>query len=638
MRERQSILWDWALGTGAIEWSGQGDDGALSSASELVTEQRWLQAIVGDDRDRVASARLEGLSSALQRWSVAYRIALGSGPSVSVLERGSVAQDSNGRPFHAAGMLELVGDDSPQRVSQEPALSADQLALFFDWLPQLAWSTTADGWIDFYNQRWYAYTGTTFEQMEGWGWIRVHDPDDIIRVTRIYRRAFATGQAWEDEFRLRRASDGMMRWHLSRAMPVRDASGAIVRRFGTNTDIHDQKLAAIEHSRLLARAESARAEAEAANEARDRFLAMVSHELRTPLNAVLGWAQLLNTGSIEPSRASSILGKIESNARLQAKLIDDLLDVSRMIGGKLLVGSQPIDLASAADLAVDTVKAASASAGVEIVVTHAQGPTVILGERERVVQILVNLLTNAIKFGKTGRRVELTLESDEKATSVTVRDFGVGLTAEQAAMLFAPFWQADTSTTRKHGGLGLGLAITRHLVELHGGTIAVSSDGPGSGATFRVSFPNAHIAHDATPVGERNAISLSGLRILVVDDEQSAREVLAAALLSAGANVSTAGSVSEALRVLRAGTYDAVISDLAMPEVDGYELAPRARELPGYAKLPLIALTAFAGEADRAAALRAGFDRHITKPIEIGAVAACVVELVRTRLVGGHTA
>lgn len=623
------LMWDWDVVGGAVEWNDDAALGDLVLASTLSTESAWLAAIVAGDRARVRAARATALDAPdrVSHWAVTYHIQAGADAPLLVRERGSVALDAGGVPFRAAGMLNLVEADAQRRASPRPELTAPQLHLFFDWLPHLAWSTDAEGWIDFYNRRWYEYTGTTFEEMEGWGWIRVHDPNDLTRITRVYRQAFSTGQPWEDEFRLRRASDGMMRWHLSRAMPVRDATGAIVRWFGTNTDVHDQKLAGVEYARLLARAERARAEAEGANQARDRFLAMVSHELRTPLNAISGWAQILRTGQVEP-KMDAALAKIEANARLQAHVINDLLDVSRVIGGKLTVSREVLDLGTILEEAVETIRPALAKAGVEIVMRGQATGTTILGDRGRLLQVFGNLLTNALKFGGSGRRIEVEVAVDNAHASTTISDQGVGLDAEQISQLFGVFWQANTSSTRRHGGLGLGLAIARQLVELHGGQIEVRSSGVGTGAAFTVILPTTDPVEPVPAIhdDEGEPIRLCGTRVLAVDDEPSARDVLASALLSCGATVSTAASVSEALRALRGASFDVVISDIAMPELDGYELVARARELPGCEHLPMIALTAHAGDADRAKALRAGFDRHLAKPIDVRALARCVSE------------
>ncbi|HVH42437.1 MAG TPA: ATP-binding protein [Labilithrix sp.] len=631
------LLWDWDIRHSHVEWNENAAIDDLLLAEALDTEEAWLSSISDGDRQHVRRARASAFDAskgAASHWSSTYGLRTGGERPVLVRERGSVAHDPSGRPFRAAGMLEVVDADIASRtVPGPPRLSEAQLGLFFDWLPQLAWSTTPDGWIDFYNDRWYAYTGSTFEEMEGWGWIRVHDPDDLTRIIRVYRQAFVGGQPWEDEFRLRRASDGMMRWHLSRAMPVRDESGKIVRWFGTNTDIHDQKLAAAEHARLLSRAERARADAEAANKAKDDFLAMVSHELRTPLNAVLGWAQLLRSGAVEPSRTELALGKVESNARIQARLIDDLVDVSRIIGEKLTIGRAPVDLESILQLAVDTVRPAAAEGHVEIEFTRRADCATVLGARERLVQVFGNLLTNALKFGRSGGRIEIAVTSDATQVATSIHDYGIGIERDQLTHLFDPFWQANTSSTRRHGGLGLGLTIASKLVELHGGTLCAESDGAGKGATFTVVLPRAREAAPLTSPDDIDPISLVGIHVLAVDDEPSAREVLANALLSCGATVSTAASVSEALRALRSASFDVVISDIAMPEVDGYELVRRAREVPGYERLPMIALTAYASYADRTRAASAGFDLHLAKPIDVRAVARCVSQLVASDVV-----
>jgi signal transduction histidine kinase/ActR/RegA family two-component response regulator len=376
------------------------------------------------------------------------------------------------------------------------------------------------------------------------------------------------------------------------------------------------------------------AQAQAADRAKDEFLATLSHELRTPLNTMLGWVTMLRGGSVRPERQAYALEVIERNARLQSKLVEDLLDVSRIVMGKVRLRLRPIDANPIVTAAVDSLRPSAEAAGVQLYGPTMKAPFTIRADAERIQQIVWNLVSNAIKFTPAGGRVDVELAKDERSVRLSVRDTGVGIAAEFLPQMFERFRQADSSATRPHSGLGLGLSIVRHLVELQGGSIEAFSEGRDRGALFVVEFPLASSTPGESPVAlVGSALSspfLAGYRILIVDDDPSTRELLTEALSVAGAQVVSAESAGQALHLLAVDGADVLISDIAMPEEDGLSLIRQVRALPGeIARVPAIALTAFARADDRDRAIAAGYQMHLAKPVELADLQAAVAKLVR---------
>jgi PAS domain S-box-containing protein len=379
-------------------------------------------------------------------------------------------------------------------------------------------------------------------------------------------------------------------------------------------------------------------EAQRVNRVKDEFLATLSHELRTPLNAVLGWARLLRTGKLDDGARARALETIERNASAQAQLIEDLLDVSRIISGKFQVDVRVVDLAAVSDAALDAVRLAAEARHITLV-AHIDPVPQLAGDPTRLQQVVWNLLSNAIKFTPKGGRVELRVTSVESHVEIAVEDDGEGIRADFLPYVFDRFRQADGTTTRAHSGLGLGLAIVRHLVELHGGSVRAHSDGEGKGAVFAVRLPVAAVRprpFDDTlpervrlggPLGEL-AQPLAGLRVVVVDDETDARELVAAVLTDAGARVVAVGSVAEAIQAIERHRPDVLVSDIGMPTEDGYSLMRRLRAMEKtVGRIPAAALTAYATVQDRTRALLAGYSSHLPKPIEPAELTAVVATL-----------
>jgi signal transduction histidine kinase/CheY-like chemotaxis protein len=376
-------------------------------------------------------------------------------------------------------------------------------------------------------------------------------------------------------------------------------------------------------------------EAQEASRLKDEFLATVSHELRTPLTAILGWTHLLRSG--RPEHTARAIDTIERNARAQVHIVEDVLDVSRIITGKLRLEIEPVRLDQIVQAALDALRSAADAKQLQLSFRSQPGAGETLGDGGRLQQIAWNLLANAIKFTPAGGRVEVTLEQDASTVALQVSDTGIGIRPEHLPRVFERFWQADSSSTRAFGGLGLGLALVRHLVELHGGQVMAHSAGPGKGASFKVVLPlrspaarsGAPAHRSAPPPAAEPRSRLRGLRLLVVDDEVDVRDLLAALLEQQGAEVKTLPSTRAALELLEHWSPDVLVSDIGMPEDDGYELIReiRARGVETRTWFPAIALTAHAQPADRDRALSLGYQLHLTKPVAPATLIAAIAEL-----------
>ncbi|MDQ3069121.1 MAG: response regulator [Acidobacteriota bacterium] len=388
---------------------------------------------------------------------------------------------------------------------------------------------------------------------------------------------------------------------------------------------------------LLEREKLAREEAQAANRAKDEFLATLSHELRTPLNAILGWVRLMSSGSLDVATTERALEIIERNTRLQAQLIEDLLDVSRIISGKLRLDLRPASISSVVEAAIESVRPTADAKRIRLEFASGAARDAVLIDQSRMQQVIWNLLSNALKFTPDGGQVTISLESTDSTLALRVADTGAGINRQFLPYVFDRFRQEDAATTRAHGGLGLGLSIVRHLVELHGGGVLAESEGEGMGSAFTVQLPLAHateIVKNYT-AGSAEALdrlpSLEGVHVLLVEDEDEARELVAAVLQRQGARVTCAKSAEETIAALDQEVPDVLLSDIAMPGVDGYELISRIRATKKWSRLPAAALTAFVAPTDRGKALLAGFDTHVPKPVDPAELTAVIAALAGRR-------
>lgn len=463
---------------------------------------------------------------------------------------------------------------------------------------------------------------------------------DCVHIMDILRGKTFTSR----EVVLKGSGDVHSRPMLLSAGPLRAADQNIIGCVVNLTDITERKKAEQALADLLLREQKARAEAQMANQAKDIFLATLSHELRTPLSAVLGWVRLLREAPT-PQLSAQAVEVIERNARAQAQLIDDILDISRIISGKITLEMKLIQLPPIVNAAMESVRLAAEAKGIQLKTQILDENALVLGDSGRIQQVVWNLLSNATKFTPRGGCVEIAAGCDHQHAYITVSDTGQGIPADFLPFVFDRFRQADGSTTRRHGGLGLGLAIVRHVVEMHGGTVAVESPGPGLGSTFTVRLPAAASDLDfggalaqkgkAGIPPEVDPTLLKGVRILLVDDQADTLTFLAVVLRQRGAQVTTAHSAEGALEFLLKDPPDVLISDIAMPGGDGYHLIQdlRAYEAanPALARTPAIALTAFARTADANDALRSGFQKHISKPVDVGELSSTILYLANAR-------
>jgi PAS domain S-box-containing protein len=505
-----------------------------------------------------------------------------------------------------------------------------------DASPVMVWMAGPDRAGNYFNQRWRAFTGRSMEDEIRSDWAeRVH-PDDLQRVVAAYNTSFDARQEFEMEYRLRR-SDGEYRWIVDRGLPLFTSPDEFIGYIDACLDITERKRAEQEREQLLQSAQDARAEAESANRIKDEFLATLSHELRTPLNAIMGWSSLLQTKKLDEEGNARAIETISRNARAQARLIDDILDMSRIVSGNIRLESRPVDLSGVVGAAIDAVRPAADAKDIELTRILNRDAALVLGDAGRLQQVVWNLLSNAVKFTEPSGHVKVQLRARDSNVEIIVKDDGQGIRADFLPHVFDRFRQADGSITRKQKGLGLGLAIVRNLVEMQGGTVRAESGGAGAGSTFTVALPALTVGADVRSVHREGravehayaSLALAGLRILVVDDEADAHEMLAAVLSNCEAHVRTATSAAEAMALLTEWEPDVLISDIQMPETDGFTFIRqlRAREAKDGVHLPAIALTAHAKAEDRLRSLEAGFQLHVSKPVDLKELALAVATL-----------
>ncbi|MBV8454220.1 MAG: response regulator [Deltaproteobacteria bacterium] len=460
----------------------------------------------------------------------------------------------------------------------------------------------------YWNQSALSYTGATAEQLKPEGALFgfLH-PDDSGDLPAEWAAAEHAKRPFEVKFRIRR-SDGTYRWHLGRGVPQLDENHAIVGWILTATDIEDQ------HQAL--------ANSEAANRIKDEFLAVVSHELRNPLNAIIGWVHLLRSGGLDEAKTQRAIETIENNVNLQVSLIDGILDLSRIVRNKVRLVFRPTDLVSSMQSLLTAVRPAAEHKGLQLVWQSADMPVFVSADPERLQQVISNLVSNAIKFTPKGGRVGIALTHDEHEARLTVSDNGIGIDPEFLPYVFEAFRQADGTSTRQYGGLGLGLAISKRLVELHRGKVQAESGGPGQGATFTVILPllssGAVIHPEEIREQHIEAKSLNGLKILIVDDDPDTREIFGEILAYHGAKVAAVPSVRDAMTEIARMAPDVLVSDIAMPGEDGFSLA---RQLKQYAesqarRVITIAVTGLSGPQHQRHALEMGFEACMNKPLD----------------------
>jgi PAS domain S-box-containing protein len=522
-------------------------------------------------------------------------------------------------------MMAAIGSQMGQFINRKQAeselqASEERYRSLADAMPQIVWTARPDGYLDYYNQRWFEYTGTTMEQTAGWGWQPVLHPDDVELALRRWATAVTTGESYQIEYRFKRAADGQYRWHLGRGVPMRDAEGRIVKWFGTSTDIDDRK-----------RAEEA---AQESNRAKDNFLATLSHELRTPLTPIIGWLHMMRSGMIPTKEFDYSLAIIDKNSHTLMRIINDLIDMSAIMSGKMRIESLPVSLPSVLREAIETVKPEADKRRLRIETDGCdEDALTVLGDRVRLVQIFWNLLTNAIKFSHDDAIVSVRCEAESDELLVVVEDEGEGIRTDFLPFVFERFRQADESKTREHGGLGIGLALVKSFVAAHGGRVVAESAGVERGSRFTVYLPRfrshadsetAALADDAL---EETSLT-PGAHLLLVEDAEDTLTLLQTALGRRGYRTTACDSAAEALHVAAKTKFDLIVSDIGLPQMDGYVLLRRLREMQHLRDVPAIALTGYAAQKDAAASLEAGFSAHLAKPIDPSELIAAIETLL----------
>lgn len=566
------------------------------------------------------------------------------------------------------GGLCVVRDITDQRHAYELAHEAHQRLTFHVENSPLAvveWDS------DFCVSRWSESAERLFgwkaEEVLGkhvtdWKFVFADDVNEVVQLTSKQREGAETRGVLRNRNYTKNGSIVHCEWYNS---VLNDDEGKLVSVLSLVLDVTARELAAQERAWALLREREAREEAEKADRLKDEFLATLSHELRTPLTSVLGWATLIRSGDIDEANYAVALETIERNARLQARLIDDLLDVSRIITGNLHLELRPIDLSPVVEAAHDAVRPTAEAKGIQMRTSLAPSRCSIKGDSNRLRQVVWNLLLNAIKFTPRGGSVSTELHCNDASVILTVTDTGEGIDADFLPHVFDRFRQAEGSISRRQGGLGLGLAVVRHLVELHGGRVSASSDGKGKGATFTVELPlvnqeEASAARDvqAPPASQEDVVlatvaanegrvekgrvkfqkektnadvSLSGISVLLVEDDVDARNLIHQLLELRGAKVTSAASAAEALKAFKVTIPDVLVSDIAMPDEDGYSLLRKVRSLPHErgGQIPAIALTGYASAKDKADTFAAGYQAHLAKPLEPADLITAIENVVR---------
>lgn len=501
----------------------------------------------------------------------------------------------------------LAQTDITPQVNAEAALreSEAKFRTIADAMPQMVWSTRADGFHDYYNQQWYDFTGVPPHSTDGDGWNDMFHPEDQPRAWTAWRHSLATGETYEIQYRLRHRS-GQYRWTLGRALPVRDRTGRIIRWMGTCTDIHDQKTAEEELKKQSKR--------------KDEFLAMLAHELRNPLAPISTAAALLKLGATDPARVRQASEIISRQVKHMTDLVDDLLDVSRVTRGLVQLENELVDVKVVLTHAIEQVRPIIESRHHELSVHIASGPVVVRGDRTRLVQVVANLLNNAAKYTPQGGQIIVSLEVLANKVRVQVRDNGSGIAPTLLPYIFNLFAQGERTPDRAQGGLGLGLSLVKHITSLHGGEATAESDGLGKGSLFTIVLPLAVSpsaqASDHPPMSHHES-SVGSINIMIVDDNIDAARSLAELLRSKGHYVVVAEDADRALSSLDKDRTQLFVLDIGLPGVDGYELARRLRNDPATADAVIIALTGYGQAHDRVLSKAAGFDHHFIKPADM---------------------
>ncbi len=558
--------------------------------------EAWMVALHPDDRERAGEIYLEGTRSG-RGFTIEVRFRRAAdGAYRWHVNRSVPLRGADGKIVKFIGTCTDI--DEQKRAEDALRESQERFATLAELVPQLVWTAAPDGTVDYFNQRWYDYTGTTAAQALGHGWAHVLHPDDREATWERWQAALRSGQPVEVEYRLRGA-DGRHQWFLARGVPLRDAGGRVARWFGTCTNIEAQK-----------RAEQALREAD---RAKDEFLAMLGHELRNPLGAIGSAVRVLDSAAKQDATAGRAQAVIERQVGHLVRLVDDLLDVGRVTAGKIALNRRPLDLADAAANVVTAWRAAGRTDRHRVAVEAVS--VWVDADETRLEQVIANLLGNALKYTPPGGSVVVWVKADGDGAVLEVQDSGVGIPSDLIGRVFDLFVQGDRALDRAQGGLGIGLTLVRRLVELHGGTVEARSAGLGRGSTFTVRLPAiAPALGSSTPAPKR--AGREPRRVLIIEDNEDAREMLRCELEREGHTVYEAAEGQDGIAQALSMAPDVALIDIGLPGLDGYEVARRIRAANAGKSLTLIALTSYGLADDRRRAEEAGFNLHLVKPVD----------------------
>ena len=639
------FVYDWNCQSGKILRTSGIEQMLGFRGAEISPVSRWWEDLVhADDRALSLPARVARAADAghdVDSIACEYRVRHRDGQFVWIWDHCVLTRD------RAGAITRVVGSvlDITERKEAEARLATSEHRFKAALLATagIIWTHSRDGHAIGEQTSWSAFTGQSGEELQGLGWTEALHPEDVQPTLEAWAHAIETGEDLITVQRVKRR-DGVYRTFSVHAVPVTDERGEIVEWVGSHTDITEQRAAEQQVRDSMQRLETAldaeraaRSELNAAAHAKDEFLATISHELRTPLNAILGWTTLLQRPRVAAATIHDGLKVIERNARAQTQLLGDLLDANQLMSGKLSLTFEPMDFNDAVRATLDSMRVTIAARKVRIESALSEEPLPVMGDSVRLQQIVSNLLSNAIKFTPSDGVIAITTGFEDGCAFCKVRDSGEGISAEFLPHIFERFRQADVGSARRFAGLGLGLAITRQLVESHGGSISVDSEGRGKGALFTVRVPplkpddtEETLAHHHFPTRHSDR-PLAGLTILAVDDEADSREYLQRLLAEQGAKIVSVSSASEALEELAAdtGRFNLLVSDIGMPGSTGYDLieAVRKRLKVDAKDLPAVALTAFTRPQDRDQALDKGFQKHLAKPVQVGRLIGAIRQL-----------
>ncbi len=598
--------WEWEIGSNTLLFDGTASRMFdLDPSTDLKSISEVTSRIHPDDRERSYEETRRGVEQN-HKFRLKYRVLCPNGVIRWIDSCGQLVNENDPSSKVVGVVIDITDQMRVESALRESELQFRTLA---DSIPQLTWMAHPDGYVFWHNQRWYDFTGLTADQLEGWGWQHVHHPDHLQRVTESWKNSLQTGQPFELEYPLR-SKDGEFRWFLTRVIPLRDAHDRIFRWFGTNTDIQEMRLS--------------KEAAQHANQAKSQFLANMSHEIRTPMNAILGYSDLLSESELSTFENKQYLRRIRANGDHLLQLIDDILDLSKVEAGKIRIERLQLSIASLVEEVFEAGAMAAKRKNVEAkLVIHQPIPEVMTSDPTRIKQILSNLLSNAVKFTDHGL-IQMSLRSQPELANPTqgkieidIHDSGAGINVESQERLFQPFNQADPSVTRKFGGTGLGLALSKRLAQALGGDVNLAWSECGKGSSFRLTLPIYELDEIRSldkPISPPTTLfRFEGARILLVDDSIENQNLMQLYLRKTGAQIIVGHNGAEAIALAREGGADLILMDIQMPILDGLEATRRLRAM-GFNK-PIIALSAHALPSEIERSYEAGCDTHVCKPV-----------------------